>query len=331
MTYTVTIAGGKKDVVLPNGGRYQAGAVVTLSDEEYAQLSLTAVPGLMTSSFLGGDYTHTVTIEAGQSNVVLPNGIRYSGGQIAVLSDDEWSTVPAALNAPALSVIQAVPVVHQHIGGAAGTVTVTLNQATGLGIAAGTSTSLVACVTTDGAVTNPAVSGITLGGAAGRWQAAVTDPGTTQFGGAIWYDPGCAAGQTSVAVSVAGGTVSGGEVYVSVYEVTGVLVFDQGSCTDSGVSSTVWTSGLTPVTSRASEIFFGAASNTAAIPTVTGSGSWTTQSSGLGTYDQIAGYQVVSARGQAAFSGTVPSGTYSALVATFYSPLLFSSVASEAG
>lgn len=39
MTYTVTIASGKKDVVLPDGNRYQAGDTATLSDAQYAMLS----------------------------------------------------------------------------------------------------------------------------------------------------------------------------------------------------------------------------------------------------------------------------------------------------
>ena len=46
MPYSVTINNGLKDVVLPNGVRYQGGAVVTLSDAEYAQMSAHAVATL---------------------------------------------------------------------------------------------------------------------------------------------------------------------------------------------------------------------------------------------------------------------------------------------
>lgn len=42
MPYTVTLNAGLKNVVLPNGLRYSGGAVVTLSDEQYAQVALSA-------------------------------------------------------------------------------------------------------------------------------------------------------------------------------------------------------------------------------------------------------------------------------------------------
>jgi hypothetical protein len=101
MTYQVTIASGKKDVMLPNGSRYQAGAVVTLSDDEFGLLSPSAVTALFSAvSFTGTNMSRTVTIKQGLTNVVLPNGSRYSGGQQATLSDAQYSTMsPAARTA----------------------------------------------------------------------------------------------------------------------------------------------------------------------------------------------------------------------------------------
>lgn len=214
-----------------------------------------------------------------------------------------------------LTVVQAAATVEQPTGSlpSSAAATVTLPQATGTG------NTLVAAVTTMGATTNPAVSGITLGGAADHWQAAVTDPGTVKYGGAIWFDAGAAAGQTSVVVSISGGTGASGEIYVAVYEVTGFLAFDQGAHGESASNVTTWSSGAAPTTTSPAEIFFGAATASNAIPTVTGAGTWTTQSSGAGALDQVAGYQIVSATQAAAFSGTLPGGGggYTALVATF--------------
>ncbi len=111
------------------------------------------------------------------------------------------------------------------------------------------------------------------------------------------------------------------EVYLVVYEVPGVLTFDKGSHGDSASSpAATWSSGATATTSQANEIFFGAATSTLEVPTVTGAGTWTTQSTGAGTYDQAAGYQIVSSTQAATFSGTFSASgrAYGAVVATFY-------------
>jgi hypothetical protein len=61
MAWSVTLDSGLKDVVLPNGQRYQGGAVVVLSDHEIAQISpraisslFTAVPQLITATWPSG-------------------------------------------------------------------------------------------------------------------------------------------------------------------------------------------------------------------------------------------------------------------------------------
>lgn len=49
MPYTVTIATGKIDVMLPNGMRAQAGDVSFLSDEQYSRLSPTGIATLFSA------------------------------------------------------------------------------------------------------------------------------------------------------------------------------------------------------------------------------------------------------------------------------------------
>jgi hypothetical protein len=94
VTYAVTIAPGLKDVVLPNGSRYQAGDVVVLSDAEFAQLSPTSGP-LFSDTQTLGTVDYRATIAAGKTNVVLPTGLRYQPGDWVALSDAEYSTMPS--------------------------------------------------------------------------------------------------------------------------------------------------------------------------------------------------------------------------------------------
>jgi hypothetical protein len=61
MAWSVTIKAGLKDVVLPDGGRYQAGDIVVLSDDQITLLSKTAIASL----FTGVPVTATATWPAG--------------------------------------------------------------------------------------------------------------------------------------------------------------------------------------------------------------------------------------------------------------------------
>ena len=55
MTWQVTVQSGLREIVLPDGLRYQGGAVVVLDDAQYGQLSANAVATLFSSvSQLGG-------------------------------------------------------------------------------------------------------------------------------------------------------------------------------------------------------------------------------------------------------------------------------------
>jgi hypothetical protein len=101
MTYALTVNSGAGSVVMPNGIRYAAGGSLTLADEDFGLLTagaralLTAGGGGTATGSLGGDVSHQVTVTAGLRNVVLPNGLRYSGGAVVVLSDAEYSLIPA--------------------------------------------------------------------------------------------------------------------------------------------------------------------------------------------------------------------------------------------
>ena len=179
--------------------------------------------------------------------------------------------------------------------------------------------TLVACITNGNLGAN--VSSITLGGSADHWQNAFSSVGAILYGGMIWYDPNCAAGQTSVVVTCSGGTGGSPSLYVTVYEVAGILVFDKGSHGDSASNVLTFTSGATATTAQANETNFGAAMASNQVPVVTGAGTWTTQSTGAGNLDQVAGYQNVSSVGTATFSGTLSAGSgagYVSIVATFY-------------
>jgi hypothetical protein len=101
MTYTLTVNAGTDSIVVPNGIRYSAGNAFTLADEDFGLLTagakalLTAGSGGTATGSLGGDVSHQVTITAALDNVVLPNGLRYKGGAVVVLSDAEYSLIPA--------------------------------------------------------------------------------------------------------------------------------------------------------------------------------------------------------------------------------------------
>ena len=106
MTWTVTLDSGDRNVVLPNGLRYQGSAEVVLSDQWYGQLTATAVSGLLTAVPAGGEASYTVTLASGLENIVLPNGLRYSAGDTADLSDEQYSVIPAAVSAALFSSVQ---------------------------------------------------------------------------------------------------------------------------------------------------------------------------------------------------------------------------------
>lgn len=101
MTYALTVNSGTDGIVMPNGIRYAAGAEFTLTDDDFGLLTagaksvLTAGAGGTSTGSLGGTVSHQVTIASGLDNVVLPNGLRYTAGDVTVLSDAEYGLIPA--------------------------------------------------------------------------------------------------------------------------------------------------------------------------------------------------------------------------------------------
>lgn len=109
MTWTVTLDSGDREVVLPNGLRYQGTAEAVLSDRWYAQLSASALESLAGASYLGGIAAYTVTMAEGASMVVLPDGLAHKAGDQVLLSDEQYSLVtPSAAEAFFSSVVTTV-------------------------------------------------------------------------------------------------------------------------------------------------------------------------------------------------------------------------------
>jgi hypothetical protein len=54
MPWQVTIAAGHSNIELPDGGHYDAGDVVTLTDDQYARLDQNAIGSVLTATQVGG-------------------------------------------------------------------------------------------------------------------------------------------------------------------------------------------------------------------------------------------------------------------------------------
>lgn len=109
MTYTLTVNAGAKNLVAPSGQRYRASDGFTLTDSEFGLLTagakalLTAGAGGTTTGYLGGTVSHQVTLAGTAKNVVLPDGLRHQPGDVVILSDAEYSTIPAGARAALFS------------------------------------------------------------------------------------------------------------------------------------------------------------------------------------------------------------------------------------
>lgn len=192
---------------------------------------------------------------------------------------------------------------------AASTLTITLDAATTAGNA------LIVVLATSGTSSNPtSVTSITLGGSADNFsQVSTFGSGSDAAIGATWIDLSCAGGQTSVVITVAGGTGTLA-IMASVYEWSGlypVAPLDQ-TANAVGTSATSWSSGASPTTTQAAELWVGGAFTTtvSSSPTITGPSSpWTnlTQVSLVqGSFNDawVSGYQVVASTGTATYAGT---------------------------
>ena len=192
--------------------------------------------------------------------------------------------------------------------------TITLDSAT-------TGGNCLVALIGDVAVDNNGVpSGITLGGAADHWaQAAIQGSGTDHGVAAGWADPNCAGGQSAVVITTTGG--AGTEnVFAWVFEFSGLGgTLDQSSGGANSFAAT-WDSGATPVTSQASEVWFGIMCGTSSgTPSLAGPASpWVNEAQqSSGQWAAICGYQVTSSAGSADYAGTAsPDGTADVLVFT---------------
>ena len=183
--------------------------------------------------------------------------------------------------------------------------------------------ALIVCVGSFSASSSAesSITGITLGGSSAGWTQATAGHGNDGAGdyndAFIWYLADVpAGGPTSLVISGTNLLVASSDGGVVIYEVSGLSTtapLDQVS--NDGGNSLDWSSGATPATTSASEIWIGVG---ATYNTISGPGTpWTNSAF---TY-AVAGYQIVSATGTATYSGTQgSSGAWAAAVATFKAP-----------
>lgn len=196
--------------------------------------------------------------------------------------------------------------------------------------ATGTGNAVVLLIGADsgGNATAPAVSGCTLGGAAGNFASlganaviadAAGNPGTMC---AVWIDPDAASGKTAIAVTMSSGTCD----FIWALEVSGLNSspsLDAHASVDSTAGTTTWSSGATGTTTAADELVLGMAGHGEFVgsgTTLTGPSSpWVNSSSfQTGGYVFIAGYQLATATGTFTYSGDSGSSFdfYTALCVT---------------
>lgn len=164
------------------------------------------------------------------------------------------------------------------------------------------------------------VSGVTLGGVADNFAAAVVAHGSngiSTFSDAFaWVDRNCAGGQTAIVVSGSALNVASGSGGVVVLEFSGVVTVtpvDQTKGTGNNSGGATFTSGTTATTTVAREVWAGCGAGAAG--GVVGPGApWIDESPAGG--GGAAGYQIVSATGTATYSGTCTSSQNAGVVLT---------------
>jgi len=197
---------------------------------------------------------------------------------------------------------------------ALGSLTITLDSPTTAGNA------LIVVLAASGTTSNPtSISSITLGGVADNFAQISTFGSSSDAAiGATWLDLNCAGGQTSIVITASGGTGTLA-VMASVYEWSGlypVSPLDQ-TANAVGTGATTWSSGASPTTTQASELWIGAVftTSTASGPTLTGPSSpWTNlaqvnQAQGSFNDQWMSGWQVVSSTGAATYNGSVSASS----------------------
>lgn len=192
--------------------------------------------------------------------------------------------------------------------------------------ATGTGNALVVCSSAAATgATNPNVTGVTLGGSASGWAVVKSIISSSWNSAEIWWCPTAASGQTAITVTYANGAGSA-VTCAYVYEVSGLgTAVDQtaGAGSATGGSPATVSSGATATTTVPASFWAGIVSSFhSSASSFTPIGAWTnaTQDSQnvSGLFMQaMAGYQIVSANGQATYSATITDSAWSAAVATF--------------
>jgi hypothetical protein len=200
-------------------------------------------------------------------------------------------------------------------GTSATTLTVTLTSPTTAG------NFLVVMIGTFDGTTNPTVTGITLGGAAGNFAAANTQSSNLAVNSAIWADPNCAGGQTSVVISLTGGTGSGPDTLAWVCEFSGVATsspLDKAPAGSVNTTGTTWSSNSTGTLSVPNELAVAMVACTAAVTGTPGL-PWNELGALSATSLAVdAAWQAVTATTALVYNGTMTSGDEStAIIATF--------------
>lgn len=199
------------------------------------------------------------------------------------------------------------------------TLTITLNSPTGAG------NCLIVGVGAGQGTTNPTVSGITLGGAAGNFAAGKAVNNNSDEACEIWVDQNCAGGQTSVVITFNAGSGSGQGNAAWVMEWTGIVPASPVDKTNGATTfNASWSSGATGTLTQPSELIvgavaiFGSSSNTITGPSAPWTNLAQVNAGAAATGAALmVGYQAVTATTTQLYSGTDSGGSaYGAVIVT---------------
>jgi hypothetical protein len=179
--------------------------------------------------------------------------------------------------------------------------------------ATGTGNCLVCYFGVSQGITHPAISGITLGGAAGNWTQAAQGLLTGTIDGEIWIDWNAASGQTAIVITVSptlsGGPGAAGRIEEWPGVITGSNPVDTGRTNAAtAASGSSWSSGSTGTLGQPGDLVVGLAAVVGGSSTaITGPASpWTNQAqTSAGTImAAVTGWQIVAGTGAQTYSGT---------------------------
>jgi hypothetical protein len=98
----VEIAAGKSNVQLPNGFPYQAGDIVTLTDQQFSTVPKTLIPTtLLDRGEIRPHLGHGVRVVGTKTNVVLPNGQTAATGDSYDVTERQYQDLASAASGSA--------------------------------------------------------------------------------------------------------------------------------------------------------------------------------------------------------------------------------------